>query len=306
MPRVISMIASATEIVCALGYQSSLVGRSHECDFPEEVASLPQVTEPRIITEGSSLEIDIRIRESLASAVSIYNISTDLIKELKPDIIITQTVCEICAVSLNDVRKALEEIAEHDIEIVPLSPISLEDIWNDIRRVGEALGDGQQGRLLAIQLQKRMATIAERVEKIETRPTVATIEWIEPLMAGGNWMPDLVAMAGGNNLFGVSGKHSPEMSFNSLIKANPEIILVTPCGWGIDKTREEIKHLESQNGWNDLQAVKGNRVYLADGNQYFNRPGPRLVESLEILAEIIHPEHFNFNHAGTGWERYRS
>lgn len=306
MPRIVSMIASATEIVSALGHESMLVGRSHECDFPETVRDLPVTTEPRILTEGNSKEIDERIRRSLHEAVSIYHVFPEKLKELKPDIIITQTMCEVCAVSLNDVKRALDEVAEREIEIVALNPLSLEDIWEDIRRVGEAIGEAQQGRLLVIQLQKRMSAIVDRAEKIEERPRVASIEWIEPLMAGGNWMPTLIEKTGGKNLFGKAGKHSPVMKWEELVEADPDIIFITPCGWGIKKSTEELGILATRPEWTKLKAVKEGRVYIADGNQYFNRPGPRILESLEILAEVIHPEHFNFNHEGTGWIRYKT
>jgi len=306
LPRIVSMIASATEIVSALGHESMLVGRSHECDFPETVRDLPVTTEPRILTEGNSKEIDERIRRSLHAAVSIYHVFPEKLKELKPDIIITQTMCEVCAVSLNDVKRALDEVAEREIEIVALNPLSLEDIWEDIRRVGEAIGEAQQGRLLVIQLQKRMSAIVDRAEKIEERPRVASIEWIEPLMAGGNWMPTLIEKTGGKNLFGKAGKHSPVMKWEELVEADPDIIFITPCGWGIKKSTEELGILATRPEWTKLKAVKEGRVYIADGNQYFNRPGPRILESLEILAEVIHPEHFNFNHEGTGWIRYKT
>jgi len=306
LPRIVSMIASATEIVSALGHESMLVGRSHECDFPETVRDLPVTTEPRILTEGNSKEIDERIRRSLHEAVSIYHVFPEKLKELKPDIIITQTMCEVCAVSLNDVKRALDEVAEREIEIVALNPLSLEDIWEDIRRVGEAIGEAQQGRLLVIQLQKRMSAIVDRAEKIEERPRVASIEWIEPLMAGGNWMPTLIEKTGGKNLFGKAGKHSPVMKWEELVEADPDIIFITPCGWGIKKSTEELGILATRPEWTKLKAVKEGRVYIADGNQYFNRPGPRILESLEILAEVIHPEHFNFNHEGTGWIRYKT
>lgn len=306
MPRIVSMIASATEIVSALGHESMLVGRSHECDFPETVRDLPVTTEPRILTDGNSREIDEKIKKSLHEAVSIYRVFPEKLRELRPDIIITQTMCEVCAVSLNDVKRALDEVMEREIKIVALNPLSLEDIWEDIRRVGEAIGEAQQGRLLVIQLQKRMNAIVERAEKIEVRPRVASIEWIEPLIAGGNWMPTLIEKAGGKNLFGKAGKHSPVMKWEELVKADPDVIFVTPCGWGIRKSTEELGVLAAKPEWAKLKAVKGGRVYIADGNQYFNRPGPRIVESLEILAEVIHPEHFNFNHEGAGWIRYKT
>ena len=169
------MIASATEIVSALGYERDLVGRSHECDFPESVKDLPVTTKPRILTEGSSKEIDERVRKFRHEAVSVYHVFPDKLRELKPDIIITQTMCEVCAVSLSDVKRALRELTDMEIEIVSLNPMTLDDIWDDIRRIGDAIGDPQQGRLVVIQLQKRMNAIIERAEKVEDKPGVASI-----------------------------------------------------------------------------------------------------------------------------------
>jgi len=300
--RIISLIASATEIVCALGFENHLVGRSHECDYPESVLRLPKCTEPKFNPEGTSLEVDQRVKAILREALSVYRVDAEMLKVLAPDVIVTQSHCEVCAVSLKDVERAVGEMIESKPAIVPLSPNCLADVWADIRRVADALGVADRGRRLVQGAQERMAAIEKKAKRLE-RPRVACIEWLEPLMAAGNWMPELVEMAGGRNLLGEAGKHSPGMSWEELREKDPEVILLLPCGFDIARTRQELPALTRQPGWGELEAVRGGRVFLLDGNQYFNRPGPRLVESLEILAEALHPETFRFGHEGTGWQR---
>jgi len=301
-PRIVSLIASSTEIVCALGFENNLVGRSHECDFPESVKKLPVCTETKFVTDGTSYEIDQRVKAILQEGLSVYRVDAGKLNELRPDIIITQTQCEVCAVSLRDVEAAVCDLIDSRPQIVSLRPNSLADVWADIMRVAQALGIHERGRLLVQQLQQRMAAIAEAAQALPSRPRVACIEWIEPLMAAGNWMPELVEMAGGLNLFGDAGKHSPWMTWEQLCEKDPDVIIVLPCGFDIPRTRQEMPTLAQKPEWPQLQAVRNHRVFLADGNQYFNRPGPRLVESLEILAEILHSGVFSFNHARIGWQ----
>lgn len=309
MNRIVSLIASSTEIVCALGLENQLIGRSHECDYPLSVSRLPICTAPKFSTEGTSREIDQRVKGLLQQALSIYRVDADLLKQLRPTHIITQTQCEVCAVSLKEVEQALRDwivpvsAAETSPILIPLAPNSLSDIWGDIQRVADAMEVSERGRALAQRLQERMAAIAKKTERLVHRPRTAAIEWIDPLMAGGNWMPDLIGMAGGINLFGEAGKHSPWMTWEALIQADPELILVLPCGFDIARTRKELPSLTEHSAWPALKAVRERQVYLLDGNQYFNRPGPRLAESIEILAEIFHPDRFRFGHEGTGWIR---
>ncbi len=300
--RIVSLIASATEIVCALGYEDQLVGRSHECDYPPSVARLPVCTEPKFNTLGTSYEIDQRVKNILADALSVYRVHADKLKELQPDVIVTQSHCEVCAVSLRDVEQALCSWIDSRPQLVSLEPHALSDVWGDIRRVAEALGNSERGDELVGRLKRRISAILEKARGLPQRPTVACIEWIDPLMAAGNWMPELVAIAGGVNLFGSAGKHSPWMTWEQLRQEDPEVIVVLPCGFDIRRSREEMPALTEKPDWTDLQAVRGRRLCLTDGNQFFNRPGPRLAESLEILAEILHPAVFHFGHEGTGWQ----
>jgi iron complex transport system substrate-binding protein len=301
--RTVSLIASATEIVCALGFRESLVGRSHECDFPDDVRSLPACTEPRFDTQVPSGAIDRGVKNLLWKALSVYGVDAARLRELRPDLIVTQSQCEVCAVSLRDVEHAVGDWTGARPRIVSLRPNALADVLDDIARVAEALGAPERGAALVGRLRDRLELIAAAALRLPSRPRVACVEWIEPLMAAGNWMPELVEMAGGDNLFGEAGRHSPWMRWEDLRDADPDVILVLPCGFDIARTRAEMPALTGRPGWADLAAVRAGRVVLADGNQYFNRPGPRLAESLEILAEILHPETFRFGHEGTGWRR---
>ena len=303
-PRVVSLIASATEIVCALGFEAELVGRSHECDYPASVKRLPQLTSPKFKVDGTSAEIDQRVKATLLEALSVYRVDPQMLENLNPTHIITQSQCEVCAVSLKDVEAAVCQLTSSKPMVVSLEPNSLDDVWADILRVGEALGVTERAEQLVDELQSRMDDIVQRTHWLDSNPSVAYVEWIEPLMAGGNWMPELVEKAGGINLFGEAGKHSPWMTWDELVSKDPDIIFVSPCGFDIQRTLEEMNLLSEKTEWKSLKAVDAGRVFVADGNQYFNRPGPRLAESLEILAEIIHPNVFHFGHEGSGWVRY--
>jgi iron complex transport system substrate-binding protein len=301
--RIVSLIASATEIACALGFADQLVGRSHECDYPPAVKRLPQLTSPKFNVEGTSYEIDERVKAIVQDALSVYRVDAAALEDLRPTHIITQSQCEVCAVSLKDVEAAVCAMVSTRPAVISLEPNALADVWDDIHRVADALDAPERARVLIATLQQRMEAIRRRTDSMVSRPTVACVEWIEPLMAAGNWMPELVEMAGGVNLFGEAGKHSPWMTWEALVAKNPEVIFVSPCGFDIARTLEEMHLLRNKAEWPQLTAVQSGRVFVADGNQYFHRPGPRLVESLEILAEMLHPHDFDFGHEGAGWVR---
>jgi iron complex transport system substrate-binding protein len=302
--RIVSLICSATEIVSALGFESDLVGRSHECDYPSSILRLPVCTAPKFDVKEGSADIDRSVKQLLQEATSVYRIDTDLMRSLAPDVIVTQSQCEVCAVSLRDVERAVCSWAGSPARIVSLQPDRLADVWADIVRVAEALGVPDRGASLIARLQGRMRAIADQTAALQP-PTVACLEWIDPLMAAGNWMPELVEMAGGVNIFGVAGKHSPAMTWEQLWRSNPEVIVALPCGLDLERTRRELAMLTCRSEWSGLHAVRSARVYVTDGNQYFNRPGPRLVESLEMLAEMLHPGYFQFGHHGNGWQRFQ-
>jgi iron complex transport system substrate-binding protein len=299
--RIVSLIPSATEIVCALGFEDQLVARSHECDYPAAVKRLPSCTAPKFDPDGTSYQIDQRVKAILQEALAVYRVDADLLRRLRPDVIVTQSQCEVCAVSLRDVEQIARDYLDSEVRIVSLAPNALGDIWADIQRVADALGASERGRQLVTKLQERMRAIADRVRSIGPRPTVACIEWIDPLMAAGNWMPELVAMADGVNLLGDAGQHSPWIKLEDLARCDPDVIFVAPCGFDIARSMQDLPALARTPGWASLRAVRDGRVYVADGNQYFNRPGPRIVESLEILAEVFHPGALDFGHRGTGW-----
>jgi iron complex transport system substrate-binding protein len=300
--RVISLLPSCTEIVCALGCGSQLVGRSHECDFPPEICSLPVCTSALIHVDGSCLEIDKEVKGLMQQALSLYRIDVEKLTVLRPDIILTQAQCEACAVTLIDVEKALGECLGLHPTIISLSPAGLSDIWADILKVAAALDVLESGKDVVRELKRRMVAVIEKACLLSKRPSVACLEWIDPLMAAGNWVPELVELAGGLNLFGEPGKHSPWLNWEAVVEHDPEVIVVMPCGFGLTRTRQEMTPLLNKPDWSRLRAVRKGRVYLADGNHYFNRPGPRLVESLEIMAEMLHPNLFSFRQKGSSWE----
>jgi len=304
MHRIVSLLPSATEIVCALGFTEQLVGRSHECDYPAAVTSLPVLTSPKFDPEGSSAAINERVKQIVGDALAVYRVDAEALRSLHPDVIVTQSQCEVCAVSQRDVELAVADwVGGPPPKIVSLAPMNLGDVLNDIGRVAMALGAGVHGIEFVTDLSRQMSVIEGRAKTASSKPRVACIEWIDPLMAAGNWMPELVAMAHGHNLFGTAGRHSPWMKFEELVAENPDVMMIAPCGFAMDRSAAEMATFTARKEWSSLDAVRNGRVFLADGNQYFNRPGPRIVESLEILAEMLHPELFSFGHQGFGWQR---
>ena len=301
--NIISLIPSATEIVALLGLTDRLLARSHECDYPPQVQDLPICTAPKFNPEGTSLEIHDRVTHLLQTALSVYEVKTDILSQLQPTHILTQAQCEVCAVSLADVEQAVATLMPTQPQIISLQPNTLADVWADIERVGQVLGVTVEAPLS--QLQQRVEACIQVTQSIPEadRPTVACIEWADPLMAAGNWIPELVQMAGGKSLFGTIGQHSPWLQWEELVAANPEVIILMPCGYGLDRTQQDLDHLAQQPQWATLQAVQTEQVYITDGNHYFNRPGPRLVDSLEILAEILHPDRLQYGYQGRGWRR---
>ena len=302
--RIVSLIASSTEIVHALGLGQSMVGRSHECDFPTSVKALPICTSPKFAVDGSSYEIDQRVKAILQESLSVYKVDAKLLDDLAPSHIITQAQCDVCAVSLKDVEAAACEMVKSHPQIISLEPNCLEDYFTDLQKVGAALNCPERAAALIKQDKERIKEISSKAESAlagKAKNTVAVVEWIEPLMAAGNWMPELVELCGGINLFGIAGKHSPWMSFDEIIARDPDVIVVTPCGFDNERTLKEIHLLTGQKGFQQLSAAKNGRVYVADGNQYFNRPGPRLIDSLEIMAEMVYPDIFQFGYENKAW-----
>jgi iron complex transport system substrate-binding protein len=293
-PRIVSLIASATEIVCALGLEKNLVGRSHECDWPPGIERLPVVTHAKVDATASSAEIHRQVTAAYnrddagaAQALSIYSVDAQLLESLGADLIITQSQCEVCAVSLGDVERALCRMVSSRPRVVSLEPHRLEDLWQDILKVGRAAAVEAPAAQLVERLQARLRALEQRTRALP-QVTAVCIEWIEPLMVAGNWVPQLVQIAGGRDVLGRAGEHAPWIEWDQFHEADPQVIVLMPCGFGLHKTVDESQRLFKHPGFRNYRAVREGRVYAVDGNSYFNRPGPRLVESAQILAEIFH------------------
>lgn len=297
--RIVSLLSSSTEIVAALECTDWIVGRSHECDYPHEVQTLPVCSRPRLDPSASSREIDAQVKTLLADQLSIYEVDGPLLASLKPDVILTQTLCEVCAVSDKDVLVALGEEALAGTRLVSLKPGCLAETWDDIQTVANAVGVPARGAELVQQLRTRLTALQQRVAGL-TRPRVACIEWLSPLMSAGNWVPELVDAAGGLSVVGEAGKHSPWLTWEALAEADPDLLVLMPCGFDLNRTCDEATILLEEPRWTELRAVQAGRVYAVDGNQYFNRPGPRLVDSAEMLAEIFHQPELR---SGEGWRK---
>ena len=303
LSKIVTLIPSATEIVAFLGKKDSIIGRSHECDYPHGLNHVAKLTSPKINVDGTSGEIDKQINKILENSLSVYKVDVLKLKELNPDYIITQAHCEVCAVSFSEVENIVSKNLNKNTKIISLQPNTLNDVFNDIKRVAKELNvENESNNKLIDSLSYRIEKIKELSSKQEIKPSIACIEWIDPLMIAGNWIPEMVEIAGGKNVLGNSGNDSHWINFEEIIKKDPDIIVFLPCGFNISKTHDElIKIIKKNSQWSSLKAFKNNKLFVTDGNQFFNRPGPRLVESVEILAEIIHPDIFNFKHKGIGW-----
>jgi iron complex transport system substrate-binding protein len=283
-------------MVHALGLGDFQVGRSHECDYPPRVLDLPVCTTPVFDIHGDARQIDRRVKETLATAESVYRVFDDVLERLEPTHIVTQTQCKVCAVSLGDVERALGARFSTRPEVVAMEPNSLEEIYNDIFRLAHACGVDDRGKQLVDEIQAEMSDIAAVARARGRRPRVVNVEWQEPLMAAGNWIPELTTMLGAENLFGTAGAHSPWMTWEEMTAADPDVVICMPCGYDLKRTREEMH-------WHDWSQLRA-QVFLADGNQYLNRPGPRVASSLRILAEILYPESFDPTLQHTAWESF--
>ena len=309
--RIVSLLASATEMIYALGCLDQLVGCSHECDYPPEVQSLPVVSKAQIDIDTSSAQIDAQIKQlahktaepedPALKALSIYTIDVDQLQILQPDIIFTQTQCEVCAVSERDVMQAIQHLTGLQPRVVSLAPHQLDDVWEDVLRVGEALGRYDQAKMLVSDYKKRLDYLRNATSKFGSRQRVTVLEWLDPLMAAGNWTPELVDYAGGENVFGEVGLHSPWLSWEELQGEDPDVLVLSPCGFSIERTLQDIAILQEHPAWQSLRAVKNRRVYAIDGNQYLNRSGPRLVESAELLGRVIWGEQLGVEVDANGW-----
>jgi iron complex transport system substrate-binding protein len=291
-PRIISMLPAATEIVGALGLLDALVGVSHECDHPPEARARPQVTHCEI--HGGALpsgHIDRWVTETLNRTGTLYTMDEPLIRRLQPDLILTQRLCDVCAVGYDSVTAFAATLPGPPV-VVNLEPATLSDIFEDIRRVARAAGVADRAERAIVSLVARVESVRARAAPARHRPRCLLLEWIDPPFACGHWNPELVEIAGGEEPLGHEGRPSRRVTWDEVRQARPDVLLIACCGFDLGRTRADLPLLRDREGWNDIPAVRDGRVYAVDGSQYFSRPGPRVVDSLEIAAEILHPDLF--------------
>jgi iron complex transport system substrate-binding protein len=292
MPRIVSLLPAGTEIAGALGLMEEVVGVSHECDFPAEANARPRVTHCPIHNSGrSSKEVDAWVRRALQENGTIYTIDEPLLRELQPDVILTQKLCDVCAVGYGTVAR-LAETLPGPPQVVNLEPSSLADIYADIHKVAEVCGVPERAEEIIAELSARVETVRARVAKIARRPRCFLMEWVDPVFCAGHWGPELVEIAGGYDPLGRKHKKSVQISWSQVMEAAPEVIVLALCGYDIERARRDYELLRQFPGFDSLPASRNNEVYLVNASAYFARPGPRIVDSLEILAAILHPEEF--------------
>lgn len=298
--RIVSLLPSTTEIICELGLEKQLVGRSHECKQSKYIRSLPSITTPEIKPKENSRDIHSDVQNLVENGLSVYKVDGDTLGKLKPDLVLTQDHCEVCAASLDDVEKAVQSHCSSDTRVVSVSPETIADIFDSILTIGEAAGVKITAVKLADELKMRFDIISQTING-KPRLEIITIEWLDPLMTGGNWIPELVNLAGGEPILAEPGEHSPVVDWVQILDRNPDKLLIMPCGYTIGQTEKEMHLLTGRDGWQDMKAVKNREVYLLDGDRFFNRPGPGIYESARILAEILHPNLFKPISRNDGW-----
>jgi iron complex transport system substrate-binding protein len=288
--RICSLLPGATEIACALGLADEIVGVSHECDFPAAARSKPVMVrsriDPTIIGSG---EIHRQVGDLLRSKQSLYALDEKLFIDSEPDIILTQGLCDVCALDYNDVVQAARSLAR-DPCIVSLDPHCLADILNDVLRIGEATHRSRQAESLVQELEFRIHAVGDRTARSASRPRVACLEWLDPIYIAGHWVPEMVQIAGGSDILGTAGEPSAKVEWDAVIASLPEILILMPCGFDLDRAVRESSLLKNRASWQTLPAVKDGRVFAVSGADYFSRPGPRLIDGLEILSQLFHPQ----------------
>ncbi|WP_182870742.1 cobalamin-binding protein [Stieleria mannarensis] len=287
--RIVSLLPSATEIICALGLREQLVGVSHECDYPASVAGLPKVTRTVIPGDVSSGQIDALVRQQVQTQQALYRLDVPLVRALEPDLIVTQALCDVCAVSQQEVDQALCSLSSN-ARVINLEPTCLDDVFDCIGRVAAAAGCESDGARFVDRLKTRIRVVADRSQRIPRRPSVMLLEWVDPPFSAGHWNPELVELAGGRGIIGTAGARSVSVDWNNVVRADPEVMFIACCGFDVQRSQDDLPGLQSYPGWQTLRCVQAGRVYVVDGSAYFNRPGPRLVDSLEILAHTLHPD----------------
>ena len=286
--RIVSLLPSATEIICAVGLEDQLVGVTHECDFPPRVRQLPKVTNTLIPTDASSADIDRMVRERLGGKSALYTLDLATLESLRPDLIVTQALCDVCAVAEDEVTAAACALPGAP-RVLNLEPETVNEVLDCVRRVARAAGVERHGREVAAALRARVDAIVARTSGVAERPRVALLEWLDPPFSTGHWNPELVRLAGGVAGLGQEGRRSRTLDWNEIVAWRPEVVLISCCGFTAERALQDVALLDRVPGWDRVPAVQRGRVWVTDGNAYFSRPGPRLVDSLELLAHIIHP-----------------
>jgi iron complex transport system substrate-binding protein len=289
--RICSLLPSSTEILFALGLGESVVGVAHECDFPPEAAKKPALIRPRVDPQAQPAELDRQVTELLKRGESIYSVDADLLRSLAPDLIVTQDLCHVCAASPDDLAAALARFSKRP-KVLTLTPHSLADVWNDIRRVGEATQRRREAQGLAITLEQKVAAIEVKAARATSRPRVLCLEWLDPFYLGGHWVPEMVAKAGGEDVLGRAGEPSFRVTAEEVLRSNAEVIVVMPCGYNAARTASEFDFAKLPESWRDFPAVRERRIFAVDANSYFSRPGPRLADGVALLAHLFHPDLF--------------
>ena len=289
--RICSLLPSATEIAYAIGLGDSILGVSHECDFPAAAATKPSLLRSRVDPQAAPAEIDREVREIIARGESIYAVDAELLASLSPDLILTQDLCHVCAASPDDLATALTRFPKPP-QVLSLTPRSLGEVWDDVRRVGEATGHCAEADSLAAELEGRVATIAATAARAASRPRVVCLEWLDPYYVGGHWIPEMVSKAGGEDVLGRLREPSFRVSGGQIIEARPDVIVVMPCGYNLARAAGELRIEALPCGAEKLPAVREHKVFAVDANAYFSRPGPRLADGVALLAHLIHPDLF--------------
>jgi iron complex transport system substrate-binding protein len=300
--RICSLLPSATEILYALGLGDSVVGVTHECDFPAEAAKKPALIRPRVDPHAAAGEIDRQVREFVARGENIYAVDAELLRSLESDLIVTQDLCHVCAASPDDLATALTRLPKK-LRVLTLTPHSLSDVWNDIRKVGDATQRRREAQALAITLEQKVAAIEAKAANAKTQPRVLCLEWLDPYYVGGHWVPEMVAKAGGEDVLGRAGEPSFRVSEEQIAASDAEIIVVMPCGFNVNRTVSEYGTATFSHGYMNLPAVREGRVFAVDANSYFSRPGPRLAEGVALLAHLFHADLFPTAPPGTSAQK---
>jgi len=286
--RIVSLLPSATEIVCALGLEEQLVGVTHECDYPAIVRSLPAVTRTLIPADADSRDIDEQVREQLQTNNALYQLDLPVLESLQPDLIVTQALCDVCAVAEDEVQSAARRLPSRPA-VVNLEPLCLDDLYDTLRQVAVAAHMEDRAEEVIDRLRARVDAVSRRSDALDQRPKVALLEWLDPPFSCGHWSPELVRLAGGREVLGNEGQPSRTLRWEDVVEAEPQVLFIACCGFDVERTLQDVEALSSGTYWRQLPAVQSGQVYVADGSQYFSRPGPRLVDSLEILAHTLHP-----------------